>query len=184
MIRKPNSTQRKKVSQPKRRPGGQIKPQAVGNRVWSNRKACVAALGISLSVLEAIRASGCQAFRNGRIYEADLLPSLKEFEEARQSSDPLPDDEYSLKKLKLQEDIRWRKLNNDYKEGIQVDAMRIIRTFGQVGARVRELLDRKLRVEYPNQVHGLTVEQTKEFGCLLADQILAEFEAMASLWQD
>lgn len=130
----------------------------------------------------AIRDTGCQAFRSGRIYEKELLEYMAQTKEPDTKAEALT--EWELKQEKLKEEVRRLKIDNDRNDKILVDSRSIIQSISEVGAKVRSILDRKLRVEYPKAVNGLTIPQTAKFGQVLADQIMAEFRSLEDEWPE
>lgn len=169
------------MANPKRKVSAKNQPPPVGERTWKTKGAAAAALGIPVAKLDAIRNQGCVAFRNGRIYECDLLPFLNA---AGDSDKQAALTEWELKQEKLKEEVRRLKIDNDRNDKILVDSRGIIQSISEVGAKVRAILDRKLRVEYPKAVNGLTIPQAAKFGQVLADQIMSEFRALEDEWPE
>lgn len=151
----------------------------IGRRVWRSKKAASAAMGIPVATLDSLRDAGSNAFRHGRIYEEDVLRDL---EDRKVAGEPMVQSEFVLKDQKTAEDIRRLRIANDLAEGKSVEVQHVSKVIGRLGPRISDLLDRKLRLEYPNAVEGLKAAQIAEYGQRLADQILQEFRALGGLW--
>jgi len=152
------------------------------SRLYDSLKAAAGALGLDPATLRAARAAGCSAFRaGGRVHGGELFAWLAAHPPSSatgKKAEISPRAELELEKIR--QEVREKKRLNDAADELLITRAEVSAAIGRIGAKVRALLDQKLRVEYPSAVAGLDVGQARIYGSRLVDQILKEWASFSA----
>lgn len=148
------------------------KSTSTGSRTFDSMSHAAACLGVAVATLKVAKKSGCRAFRNGRVTEAELVQWLRDHQKELGATHPADMD--SAKLAELLERVRQRRRQNDLADGILVPKSKVLEEFQKVATPIKSLLRTKLELEFPSAIAGMDVPQCRIFGRRLEDAILAE----------
>jgi hypothetical protein len=137
-------------------------------------KAAAGMLKLDVSIVEAAKRAGCQAFRSSRVYLSELEDYLKDFDYENAAAE-LADKELVELEIK-KEDLRKRKLANDIAEGSYVHISELAPFLLTLAESTKSLLRDALEVRFPEIAQGKTHPQLREIGAKEADYICKQFQ--------
>jgi len=117
-------------------------------KVFDSMKAAAASLGLNMRVLKRAKASGCQAFRGGRVYADELQQWVRENAELVRAANSGGGD---LKEQKTTEEVRKLRLANDLKEGRLIERARVAEMIRRAGGELATFRARS-EAEHPTRI--------------------------------
>jgi hypothetical protein len=150
--------------------------EAIGKRIFDSMAQAATCLGVAMATLQRAKKSGCEAFRNGRIVESELVQWLRDHRQELGATSPMDMD--SAKLAEMLERVRQRRRLNDVADGLLVKKSKVVEEFQKVATPVKAMLRQKLEIEYPPAVAGMDVPQARIFGRRLEDDILVELQKL------